>query len=145
MILGDLDALKEYLKDMNVDGGHAYYRKGVQDAIDIFFPQFIDDQPSIDPETLPIVRHLREENEKLKHDLSDSFTAYLLDKLNKVETELEAIKMNPPVQLDGNTFDLACRLAKVTAERDAAIEDLRKLVPAWKWDGQKEEMKNEDS
>ncbi len=105
----------------------------------------VENAPTIDPETLPIVRQLREENEKLKHDLSDSFTAYLLDKLNKVETELEAIKMNPPVQLDGNTFDLACRLAKVTAERDAAVADLRKLVPAWKWDGQKEKMKNEDN
>ena len=50
----------------------------------------------IDPETLPIVRQLREE------------------------------------------------LAMVTAERDAAVADLRWLVPAWKWDGQKEEMKNED-
>ena len=58
--------------------------------------------------------------------------------------KLEALKMNPPVQLDGDTFDLACRLAKVTAERDAAVADLRKLVPAWKWDEQKEGMKNED-
>lgn len=52
--------------------------------------------PTIDPETLPIVRQLREE------------------------------------------------LARVTAERDAAVADLRWLVPAWKWDGQKEEMKSED-
>ena len=57
----------------------------------------IDGLPTIDPETLPIVRQLREE------------------------------------------------LARVTAERDAAVADLRKLVPAWKWDGQKEEMKNEDN
>lgn len=47
--------------------------------------------PTIDPETLPIVRQLREE------------------------------------------------LARVTAERGAAVSDLHKLVPAWKWDGQKEE------
>ena len=33
-------------------------------------------------------------------------------------------------------------LARVTAERDAAVADLRKLVPAWKWDGQKEEIDN---
>lgn len=71
MILGDLDALKEYLKDMNVDGGHAYYRKGVQDAIDVFFPQFIDDQPTIDPETLPIVRQLREELAKVKEEMDE--------------------------------------------------------------------------
>lgn len=30
-------------------------------------------------------------------------------------------------------------LARVTAERDAAVSDLHKLVPAWKWDGRKEE------
>ena len=29
-------------------------------------------------------------------------------------------------------------LARVTAERDAAVEDLHKLCPAWKWDGKKE-------
>lgn len=26
-------------------------------------------------------------------------------------------------------------IAKLRAERDAAVEDLHKLVPAWKWDG----------
>ena len=30
-------------------------------------------------------------------------------------------------------------LARVTAERDAAVEDLHRLVPAWKWDGKKED------
>ena len=53
--------------------------------------EFVKYAPTIDPETLPIVRQLREE------------------------------------------------LARVTAERDAAVSDLHKLVPAWKWDGQKEE------
>ena len=33
-------------------------------------------------------------------------------------------------------------LNRVTAERDAAVADLCKLVPAWKWDGQKEEIDN---
>lgn len=51
----------------------------------------IDQIKRIDPETLPIVRQLRKE------------------------------------------------LQKVTAERDAAVSDLHKLVPAWKWDGKKEE------
>lgn len=119
MRLGDLDALRE---DWLENGENEY----VYDTNS--FLASIDEQPTIDPETLPIVRQLREENEKLKHDLSDSFTAYLLDKLNKVETELEAIKMNPPVQLDGNTFDLACRLAKVTAERDTAVNALTRVT-----------------
>ena len=73
-----------------------------------FMLRFIDEQPTIDPETLSIVQQLREE-------------------LNRVTAERDALKMNPPVQLDGDTFDLACRLAKVTAKKDAAIEDLRKL------------------
>ena len=33
---------------------------------------------------------------------------------------------------------LRADLARVTAERDAAVEDLHKLCPAWKWDGKKE-------
>lgn len=53
--------------------------------------QLLYDQPTIDPETMPIVRQLRDE------------------------------------------------LEMVTAERDAAVSDLHKLVPAWKWDGKKEE------
>lgn len=57
----------------------------------------IDELPTIDPETLPIVQQLWKE------------------------------------------------LNRVTAERDAAVADLRKLVPAWKWNGQKEEVKNEDN
>lgn len=34
---------------------------------------------------------------------------------------------------------LRADLARVTAERDAAVEDLHRLVPAWKWDGEKED------
>ena len=30
-------------------------------------------------------------------------------------------------------------LERVKRERDAAVEDLHKLFPAWKWDGQKED------
>ena len=30
-------------------------------------------------------------------------------------------------------------LEQVKRERDAAVEDLHKLCPAWKWDGQKED------
>jgi outer membrane protein TolC len=30
-------------------------------------------------------------------------------------------------------------LERVKRERDAAVEDLHKLCPAWKWDGQKED------
>lgn len=53
-----------------------------------------------------------------------------------------------PDHIDPETLPIVQQLReelnRVTAERDAAVADLRKLVPAWKWDGQKEEMKNED-
>ncbi len=76
MRLGDLDALKLELNRLKALGGNKYYMKAVDDCLHDFFPQIIDNQPTIDPETLPIVRKLRE------------------------------------------------RLAKVTAERDRAIEDM---------------------
>ena len=34
---------------------------------------------------------------------------------------------------------LQAELERAKRERDAAIEDIRKLCPAWKWDGKKEE------
>lgn len=34
---------------------------------------------------------------------------------------------------------LQTELEQVTAKRDTAVEDLHKLCPAWKWDGQKED------
>lgn len=34
---------------------------------------------------------------------------------------------------------LRAELEKVKRERDAAVEDLHKLCPAWKWDGQRKE------
>lgn len=33
---------------------------------------------------------------------------------------------------------LQAELEQVKRERDAAVEDLHKLCPAWKWDGKKE-------
>lgn len=73
----DANELKARLSSLEGRGGHKYYRKAVDDCLHKHFPRIIDDAPTIDPETLPIVRQLREE------------------------------------------------LARVTAERDAAVEDLR--------------------
>ena len=85
MRLGDLDALKAYLKDMNAEGGHVYYRKGVQDTIDVFFPQFIDDQPTVDLESLPAVRKLREELGKWKQEYGKLY-AYAYSSTTKSES-----------------------------------------------------------
>ena len=90
--------------------------------------------PTIDPETIPVVHQLREENEKLKQAFGDTFACDLMDKLNKAEKELakvtaerDALKMNPPVEIQANTFELAVELAKVSAERDAAVKDLNTI------------------
>lgn len=75
MRLGDLDALSEKMK-----GTNRYF--------DIKFD--IDEMPTIDPETLPIVKELRAENKKLTEALGDSFTIDLMNKLEKAERERDA-------------------------------------------------------
>lgn len=52
MRLIDADALKESLKDLKAEGNNRRYIQGLQDAIDVFFPQIIDDEPTINPETV---------------------------------------------------------------------------------------------
>ena len=66
----------------------------------------LDNAPTIDPETLPVVRQLREE-------------------LARVKAERDALRMNPPVEIQADAFVLAVELAKVTAERDAAVGALK--------------------
>lgn len=50
------DALKESLKKLKAEGNNRKYVQGLQDAIDGYFPQIIDDEPTIDAEP---VRHGR--------------------------------------------------------------------------------------
>lgn len=69
----------------------------------------INRQTTIDPETLPIVKELRA-------------------KLAQVTAERDALKENPPVQIDADFFELAAELAQVTAERNAAVMDVKTLV-----------------
>ena len=49
----------------------------------------------------------------------------------KLRAELEQVKRC--IEIVENQRD------QVKRERDAAVEDLHKLCPAWKWDGQKED------
>lgn len=44
----------------------------------------------------------------------------------KVATELDALKLNPPVEIKSDVFELAVQLAEVTAERDRAMFDIPK-------------------
>ena len=97
MRLGDLDAAKErllsYYSCVNENTHKSNYMGDTLMSYEVadMIEDCLEGTPTIDPETLPIVRQLRE------------------------------------------------KLARVTAERDAAVEDLHKLVPAWKWDGKKED------
>jgi hypothetical protein len=56
MRLINADALKESLKKLKAEGDNRKYVQGLQDAIDDYFPQIIDDEPTIDAEP---VRHGR--------------------------------------------------------------------------------------
>lgn len=109
MRLGDLDFLKNYISDIKTAGGNKHYKQGIDDALQRLFPQIIDDQPTIDPESLPIVQELKEENIKLKEDLQDTFALYLMGVLDRVEKQLE----------------------QVTKERDMAVSDMQNFSIDW--------------
>lgn len=44
----DADKLKESLKELKAEGNNLKYVQGLQDAIDGYFPQIIDDAPTVD-------------------------------------------------------------------------------------------------
>lgn len=46
----DADALKESLKNLEAKGNNQKYVQGLQDAIDGYFPQIIDNEPTADVE-----------------------------------------------------------------------------------------------
>lgn len=108
MRLGDLDALSEKMK-----GTNRYF--------DIKFD--IDEMPTIDPETLPIVKELRAENKKLTEALGDSFAIDLMNKLDKVEKERNILidYLDIATQSISDYIGLS---VKMEEERDAAIKDL---------------------
>ena len=50
----DADELKESLKNLKAKANNKKYEQGLQDAIDGYFPQIIDNAPTIEEETLPL-------------------------------------------------------------------------------------------
>ena len=50
MRLIDADLLKDSLRNLEATGTNIKYVKGLQDAIDGYFPQIIDDAPTVDAE-----------------------------------------------------------------------------------------------
>lgn len=95
MKLGDVDMLYRVVEKQQRECSDPFAKK-VWDII----LKVISICPEIDPETLPIVRQLRAENDKLKKAFGETFACELMDKLDKAEKAL----------------------ARVTAERDAAVE-----------------------
>ena len=63
------------------------------------------------------------ENEKLRAELENYRKGHCAEGGCAAEKDRDAV---------------LAELERVKRERDAAVEDLHKLCPAWKWDGQKE-------
>ena len=66
---------------------------------------------------------LQTENEKLRAELENYRKGHCAEGGCAAEKDRDAV---------------LAELERVKRERDAAVEDLHKLCPAWKWDGQKE-------
>ena len=45
-----------------------------------------------------------------------------------------------PLCLEDDLLAVAGTIERLVRERDAAMEDLHKLVPAWRWDGVKDDQ-----
>lgn len=52
----------------------------------------------------------------------------LYKRAEAAESRVKELEFNRPVQVDGDVFELAVKLAEVTAERDKAISDFHKAV-----------------
>ena len=63
--------------------------------------------------------------------------AHWLEELKKLRVECD--------ELRSNWYKCAEKVKTLRAERDAAVSDLRKLVPAWKWDGEKEQSSHKEA
>lgn len=106
MRLGDLDALRE---DWLENGENEY----VYDTNS--FLSSIDDQPTIDPETLHIVQDLRSINKRLK-----AVVKVQLEQLREKTAEID--------ELCEKVADLDEKLHRVTAERDAVKHDIEEAM-----------------
>ena len=68
MRLIDADELKKSLKELKAEGNNQKYVQGLQDAIDNYFPQIIDDAPTVEAIT-------REQFAEAAKQLISEFTA----------------------------------------------------------------------
>ena len=80
------------------------------------------------------IQHCYESAKKLRDIDPCDTCAFEHEQLAHWFEELKALR----VECDGlrsNWYKCADNAKRLRAERDAAISDLHKLVPAWKWDG----------
>ena len=63
MRLIDADELKKDLKDLKAEGYNQKYVQGLQDAIDNYFPQIIDDAPTADVQLVKHGRWIRSDDQ----------------------------------------------------------------------------------
>ena len=80
---------------------------------------------------------LQAENEKLREMYQEEKAV-----CHAVQAELENYRKGHCAEggcaAEKDRDAVLAELERVKRERDAAVEDLHKLCPAWKWDGQKE-------
>lgn len=113
----DANVLLQYMSDMEVQTGKKCCTQAVKSCIEEFFPQVVFEQPTIDPETLPVVRELRE-----KLMLTEANQNHF-----KEERDLFLFKMKETAEAATSEIDrrneticeLREKLERVTDERDS--------------------------
>lgn len=69
----DADELKESLKVLKAEGNNKKYVQGLQDAIDGYFPQIIDDVPTADVEPVRHGRWIECDYKRLEHGMIETY------------------------------------------------------------------------
>lgn len=84
-----------------------------------------------------IVERLRKSNPCDTCAADHEQLAHWLEEFKKLRVECDGLR--------SNWYKCAEKVKTLRAERDAAVSDLRKLVPAWKWDGEKEQSSHKEA
>lgn len=115
------DELKNKLKQLNSGD--------LSSQVLPFFIEAISDWPTIDPETLPIVQDLRKQVDSMNNRLSyiEFWERNLRDVFNSAAEDRAAVKTMRK-HCEQAIFELRKELKHVTAERDAAIADMKRIA-----------------
>ena len=85
-----------------------------------------------------------EDGKEIYEENRESSTMFTLDEAIQHCYET-AERMRKSDGLRSNWYKCAEKVKTLRAERDAAVSDLRKLVPVWKWDGEKEQSSHKEA